>query len=322
MLPEEALPRIIGNGAPHVQGKWPDRGGSASIPLMSEVQQLKRAAVAMTSAAWEGRAVAPVLRRLCPRVYEQLVRDSKYPGILAAWGRSLNRDEVVNQTIVHPSILATIGALAGVSMSGRSVHAGVQHTYGYLFSLIETPYGAKRDRWTSVNLERGFGLDLTLFSSRPRDGTLLANVTWFLTQITALRPLRTSSRAGQAVATQLLEYDYGSLPTTRVVEQAVLPGRARRVVRLITDLVPYPHPPADSHAESTLLVYSVQYGTRSRVKLITTFPVPTRAARSIEAEALERSEVEVRPRYNAYVPGFRGRVILGRRSLTRPGDQN
>src|SRR5262245_61263712 len=129
---------------------------------MSEATELERAAVAMTKAAEQGRAVAPVLRQRCPRVYQQLLRDRHHPALFSLWGRSLNVDEVARQTIVHPAIVSAIGAVTGIPMRGRIVHAGLEHTYGYLFSLIETPYGAKRDRWTSVSMERGFGVDRTL----------------------------------------------------------------------------------------------------------------------------------------------------------------
>ena len=67
--------------------------------------------------------------------------DQEPSPLLALWGRSVNADENTGETIVHPAILAAIGALAGVPMRGRFVQAGLQHTYGYLFSLIDTPYG-------------------------------------------------------------------------------------------------------------------------------------------------------------------------------------
>src|SRR5262249_2770464 len=95
----------------------------------------------------------------------------------------VNVDEYAGQTIVHPEILRAIGELAGVRMRSPVVHAGLQHTYGYLFSLIETPYGAKRDRWVTTDLETGFGLELSLLGEKPHDGTLLANLTWFLGRI-------------------------------------------------------------------------------------------------------------------------------------------
>src|SRR5262245_4006145 len=139
---------------------------------MSGDQQLQEAAIAMTAAAEKGRSVVPVLRTRCPYVYDQLRRDARFPGLFSLWGRCVNIDENTREVIVQPAILHALGDLAGVRVRGRVVHAGLQHTYGYLFSLIQTPYGFKRDRWTSTDLERGLGVDLTLLGERPAAGTL------------------------------------------------------------------------------------------------------------------------------------------------------
>src|SRR5256885_4802858 len=124
------------------------------VATMSANRQLQDAAKAMVTAAERGLPVLSVLKKLCPHIYRQIGHDSRFPGLLSLWGRSVNVDENAGQVIVHPAILQAIGELAGVPMRGRIVHAGLQHSYGYLFSLIDTPYGAKRDRWVSTELER------------------------------------------------------------------------------------------------------------------------------------------------------------------------
>jgi hypothetical protein len=283
---------------------------------MSADQQLQDAAQAMIAAAEKGQSVAGVLEKRCPHIHRQILQDRHYPGLLSLWGRSVNRDENTGQIIVHPAILQAIGELAGVPMRGLVVHAGLQHTYGYLFSLIDTPYGAKRDRWLSTHLERGFGLDLSLLSDRPREGTLLANLTWFLGQLVYRdrpRSLRRLEQNAQAPAPELIDYDYARLSVCRVVEQVVVPGKRSREVALLTDLVPFPHPPADWEAENTLLAYSVQNGARSPLKLVTAFPVRPDAVREIKAAVPLQGTVEVRLRYNAYVAGLYGRPVPGRR---------
>jgi hypothetical protein len=286
-------------------------------------QQLKETANAMVAAAQRGRSVVPVLKRLCPHVYRQIVRDARFPGLLSLWGRSVNVDANVGQTIVHPAILQGIGALAGVPMRGRGVHAGLQHTYGYLFSMLETPYGLKRDRWLSTQMEQGFGIDLTLLSDRPRAGTLFANLTWFLGQVVFRgrpRTLRRLARNAPAVAPALVDEDYTRYGRCRIVEQAVLRGTTNRDVVLITDLVPFPNPPLDGEADNTLLIYSVQVGTRSALKLITAFPVTPQVARHLQASARPRGSVAIRPQYNAYVPGWPNRRVLGRRHVASSAD--
>jgi hypothetical protein len=293
-------------------GKSPDR-------------QLRDAAEAMRAAAQQGRPVVPVLKERCPHVYRQIVRDRRYPGLLSRWGRSVNVDENTGDIIVDPAIVEAVGELAGVPMGGPVVHAGLQHTYGYLFSLIETPYGAKRDRWLDGHLPRGLGIEPSLLSDRPRQGTLLANLTWLLTRIVFHdRPwaLRRLAREALAAAPALVDYDYARLAACRVVERAALPGKPGREILLRTDLVPFPHPPADPEAESTLLIYSVQNGPRAPLRLVTAFPIRPQAAREIKASAGRRGRAEVHLRYNAYVPGLFGRTVPGRRIFAGPPCQN
>jgi hypothetical protein len=288
---------------------------------MSHDHQLSNASQAMIAAAEKGRPVIPVLAKLCPHIRRQIVEDGKFPGLLSLWGRSINVDENAGQIIVHPAILRAIGELAGVPMGGRVVHAGLQHTYGYLFSLIDTPYGAKRERWVTTDWERGFGIDLSLLGDRPRKGTLLANLTWFLRQIvyrneSSIR--RKLERNARAVAPALVDFDYARLSVCRVTEQVLL-GKNRRQVSLITDLVAYPRPPADPEADSTVLVYSVRNGARSPIKLITGFPIRPRVRQELLAPVRAGQKVPVRLRYNAYVSGFYGRTVTGRRVLEGPG---
>jgi hypothetical protein len=282
----------------------------------SPERQFQDAAQAMIAAAAGGRTVLPVLHRQCPHVYRQIARDSQFPGLLSLWGRSVNVDENVGQIIVDPAILQAIGELAGVPLRSPIVHAGLEHTYGYLFSQIKTPFGFKRDRWLSGRLERGFGLEPSLFSDDPRHGTLLANLTWFLAQIVYRDRQRTLQRlvaVSRAAAPAIVDYEYAQLSACRITEQVVLTTKSRREVSLITDLVPFPHAPSQPSADSTLLIYSSQNGTRSPLKLVTAFPVTAKTADEIKASVPKRGMVEVRLRYNAYVPGLDGRALPGRR---------
>jgi hypothetical protein len=288
---------------------------------MSPDEQLQNAAKAMAASAEKGQSVIPILEKRCPHVYRQVLEDRKFPGLLSLWGRSVNVDENVGQVIVHPAIVQAIGELAGVPMRSPVVHAGLLHTYGYLFSLIETPYGAKRDRWLSPHLARGFGLDLSLLSDRPKQGTLLANLTWFLGQIVYRdRPhsLRRLGRNAQAPAPALRDYDFARLAVCRIVEQVLLDAKLKRQVSLLTDLVPFPQPPPDPGGESALLAYAVQNGVRAPVKLVTAFGVRSEVVSALKASVPPRGGVEVRLRYNAYVPGLYGRAAPGRRFFAGP----
>jgi hypothetical protein len=269
----------------------------------------------MQSAAEKGQAVVPVLKRLCRPIYQQILQDRRYPGLLSRWGRSVNVDENTSQVIVCPAILQGIGKLAGVPMRSPVVHAGLQHTYGYLFSLIDTPYGAKRDRWLSTDLERGFGIDPSLLGQRPRQGTLLANLTWFLAHIVYRGRPRSLGRlapSASATAPALVDYEYGRLSVCRIVEQVEL-GKPKREVMIFTDLVAFPHPPPDRDADRTLLIYSVQNGNQFPLKLITAFPIRPKVVQELKAAVPRRAKGQVRLRYNAFLPKLFGRAVPGRR---------
>lgn len=277
-------------------------------------EQLQAAALAMMAAAEQGRSVVAALRDSYPPVYEQVRRDAATPGLLGVWGQCANFDEHARQVIVHPAILEALGELAGVPMRGRVVHAGLQHTYGYLFSLIQTPYGFKRDRWVSTDLERGLGIDLTLLGERPRAGTLLANATWLLGRIAfrgrfdALPPLVKEVRA---VAPELAAYDTHRLSVERIEERVTLARKHQREVILRTDLVRLPLAPDGDR----LLVYSVQAGGRALPRLITAFPVTPTLAADLVAAARPGGEAPIRLQYNAHVPGLAGATVPGWRGL-------
>lgn len=274
-------------------------------------EYLQEAARAMESAASAGRSVAMVLKRLCPLIHQQVARDGRCPALFRLWGRSANFDENARTTIVHAAILAAIGRVAGVPMRGRFVHAGLQHTYGYLFSLIETPYGAKRERWVTKHMEHGLGLEESLLGESPRAGTLLANLSYFLGRIVLgkSRRLRCLEESRGAIAPELIGYDYDHLGKERVVETAGL--ASGREVMIFTDLVPYVAPRADMR-ETVLLVYSVRTG-KQPVRLITVFPVAEQVAAGIIDAVPASGRGPIQLKYNAYVPGLYGRTLTGRR---------
>ena len=292
---------------------------------MSMNEHLQDAAQAMIAAAEAGGSVVPVLRQRCPHIYRQIIRDGMERDLLTLWGKSCNIDENVSAAvIVAPAILQAIGSLAGVPMRGRFVHAGLAHTYGYLFSLIETPFGPKRDRWVTTDLENGFGLDPTLLGDCPREGTLLANVTGFLGRIVfrgqpALKRIEVGT---QAAALEVRNYDYTKLAVHRIVERVRIADGSTPEVLLLTDLVPYRNPPADSGKEGALLIYSVQRGARAMAKLITAFPIMRQSADDLAAAAQSPRRKRVRLRYNAYVRGLFGRSVWGSSKLAKATTQN
>ena len=280
---------------------------------MSPDRKYQRTALAMQDAANSGLSPLPLLQKTCPDLCRQIRRDAELPALFAFWGRSVNVDENTSETIVHPAILQVIGDLADVPMRGRFVHAGLQHTYGYLFSSIQTPYGAKRDRWLSEKWERGFGLERSLLGDRPRSGTLLANATWFLGQIAYRGEASWLHRLNElktAAAPDLVKYPFEGPPIERIVEKV---SWRDRDIRIVTDLVPFSHSPKNAADDRFLLVYSIQI-SRAMPRLITAFPIQEQMATQLKA-AVQQGRVEVRLRFNAYVPGLFGITMKGRRRL-------
>ena len=205
-------------------------------------------------------------------------------------------------------------------MRGRIVHAGLQHTYGYLFSVIDTPFGRKRARWITTDLERGLGIEASLLGPAPKQGTLLANLTWLLGHIVFReepRVLRRLQQHAQTVSKELVRYDYSRLDVVRVVEEAPLTPREAKL-RIITDLVHLPHAPSKRDSESHLLIYALQSGERTAPRLITAFGVSQAFVESLTASVPSHGEVEIRLRFNAYHPALYGRTVMGRRFIAGP----
>lgn len=246
-----------------------------------------------------GRRGAAILRERHPELAEQIARLREHDWPLALWGTGRNHDENVGQRIVEPGPLRTIAHLSGVDLPTRQCHSGLLHTYGYLFSTIDTPYGRKRDRWLQPDIARGLGLG-ELLQPTPPHGTLLHNVTWLLARIvwrddpTMLRRL---ARTDGAVADGVRELAFDEAGTTRIVQRVRLADR--RVVELGTELVPLRRRRRGGPA--ALLVYWCRT-TKSGRRLLTAFPVQRAAARQIREQAIG-SPVAV-PRYNAVVDGF------------------
>ena len=179
---------------------------------------------------------------------------------------------------MEPPILQLIGELAGVCLRGRILHAGLEHTYGYLFSLIETPFGYKRDRWVRPDLDRGMRINVPTLRDRPVAGTLLFNLTYFLGRIAFRdqRKLLERLHAREAaIAPAAREYPFDELEIQRVVEQAAIPSGRRQgtQIEIHTDFVRMLSPPRRSlrcqHAVGVLHREWPRVGPQ----LITTFPV-------------------------------------------------
>lgn len=273
------------------------------------------------------------LEKTAPEFTESVAREGKVSGRLKAlWGRSINFDEGAKRIIVPEPTLDTILSLAklpprGYRVRGRIApliaHAGFEHTYGYLLSNLQTPYGFKRLRWIRPDIEKGFGLPPYSISPTPREGGLFSNLTVFAGSIAfrmnnahdraSFRRVRAAHEASRAV----LGFPYGRLHGKRLTERLVLPRR--RVVEIRTDFVRFTRasgPETGGNVE--LLIYSVLDSNEKYAQLISAFPIADGFSTKATAEKELGRNLPIKTRYNAYVPGvtdFRG-TLSGERSVS------
>ena len=254
------------------------------------------------------------LQRDAPTIVAELSRDAKAPAVLATWGLALNYNQKPDGSfgadpIVAPAIVDELSSLAGVApRRDRVVHAGVQHTYGYLFSVLATPYGFKRARWVQRTIDNGFGLPDGTIAPVAVAGTLLGNVTWLAGSIAfAGEPELGAARSDLSIVSPALQaLDISALHIKRLSETVSVAGRT---VVLRTDFVELPHPSPDA---TTLLVYSIRDGATSR--LVTMFPINAKSRDTYEGVPLG-DQIPITTQYNAWVDGLTGTTIPGNRQL-------
>ena len=247
-------------------------------------------------------ALEPVFAAYAPGLLRQLDADRPTP-VLRLWGESINFDELARGTIVEPGVLSFLASRLGAPQPrGRYAHAGMEHTYGYLFSLLPTKFGFKRARWVRPDIEQGLGLPRGLLGPAPAEGTLLANVTCVAGGI-ALK----DDPAASGLLARMLPYcgaaarAYASRPVkrSRLTEEVSLAGG--RKVALRTELVPFKAP---AGGNTHLLVYSVYDSALKRAYLVTAFPVNSGFVKSVLAPGGLGPGKPVQTRYNAYVEGL------------------
>ncbi len=256
-----------------------------------------------------------------PEIFAQLKRLSKQPELLDLWSNSLNVDENAKQTIVDPKILQTIGKVVKCAMNGPAYHSGLLHTYGYLFSVIETPYGMKRDRWTQPKIENGLKLPKGSLSPYPDESSLLANATWFFGNISLTDNKKAVSILDRAegVSASLKKFSFESLVVKRITESFSL---EKNRVQMRTDLVRFLPRRKDQKQFQYLLIYSTKSNGQS--KLLTAFSITQRsfdelisetAADPISGEISKQfgSKKPITVHYNAAIAGYQNPVLGTRR---------
>ncbi len=273
------------------------------------------AARLLSAEADAGRDLGTVLAARTPGLLRQLDADAANPALLALWGESINYDELANGEIVRPETLALIAARLGAAgPRGRIIHAGLEHTYGYLFSLLPTKFGFKRARWVRPDIEQGLGLPRGSAGPAPSEGTLLSNITCLAGGIAlrddpAARALL--ERAAASCSPAVKKYAFAGVKRSRLTEQVQLAGSRKVVLR--TDFVPFS---GEFGGNTHLLVYSVYDSALRRAYLVTAFPVNSGFVQSATAAGGLGADKPVQTRYNAYVEGLTGAAkVKGSRAV-------
>jgi len=106
-------------------------------------------------------------------------------GRFADWGRSSVIDENVGAAVLARAVFEELHGRAGLEAEWPVGNAGVLHVYGYLLSTTPTPYGLKRERWLSGELDRACGLEVGALLPWAGTETLLSRAT---TAASALLP--------------------------------------------------------------------------------------------------------------------------------------
>lgn len=247
----------------------------------------------------QGSSVENALQQWTPAILKSLASDMRTPSRFELWGESINRDANTGTTIVDARILRALLSKAGRALRGEVAHAGVQHTYGYLLSILKTPYGYKRARWVEPTLEKGFGLPDGTLGAAPLHGTLLGNATFFLASI-ALRDSELAQRkvhTDKQVDKSLLAFDFKRLSIHRLIERTQVKNAA---LEWRIDLVAFVTPQGEY---THLLLYSVQDSRAAHPTLLTAFAVTQAYANNLMQPAQPATNTPMRSRYNAFVLG-------------------
>ena len=248
----------------------------------------------MTDESREAKArITDVIEENNPALYNEILLDSKDPILPMFWGMSTNFDSSAKKQIVDEEIIRELQNIFNMKSDNKIVHAGIMHTYGYLFSTIDTPYGYKRKRWISPSLNKGFGLSGNSLSPDTIAGGLLSNVTYFIGMIA----LADKTQLGllKNISNEVVTYDYSKLEVDRLEEST-------KDYTIVTNLVKLPSK-IENDDTDYLLIYSINDHRVQKELLITAFPINTDAYKKIVAPETLGTDKKISLHYNAYLEG-------------------
>lgn len=249
-------------------------------------------------------------------IYSQLMQIKNDDVLISMWGQSQNFDAGAKQIILSEKIIGDLQANFNIKNDNQIVHAGVMHTYGYLFSTLNTPYGFKRWRWTIPTFTEGMGLVEKSISPHPKAGTLLSNLTYFAGKIA----FKSKSRKEELeqlknVSPEIKNFSYQNLQITTLEEQITNSKKFNFLLR--TNFVKIINKVTKNHHEDNdyLLIYSIVEPDNKLEKLITVFPIKKDAFIKATDELLLGTDRPIVVRYNAYIGTSKEDRLSGNRVI-------
>jgi len=303
--------------------------GNPSCPILLQKEtdlDCPWAAIARSLEQVPASKVESHLNTIAPDFLKRLDLEAKHTEAMKQlWGQSINFDEGAKSIIVPDAIIDVILKRAGVRPrhSDKIVHAGFEHTYGYLLSNLKTPYGYKRLRWVRPDIENGFALPKGTIAPYPEKGGLFANITYFAGRI-VFRDETVQAQAARkilgetmGVSDDLKSFDFKTLHGKRLVETLKLPSG--RTVEIRSDFVPFTVAAGESTGgNAELLIYSVYDSNLKLPYLVTAFPIGKGFSDGATNPSGLGEAQKIATRYNAWISGVTDSKVplTGTRSVT------
>lgn len=285
------------------------------------ILELKSLQTSTSTQSLKQRSLRDSLREHLPTLERSYVHDLTYNTVLAYWGESLNFDSGAKLQTVDSNILGLLQRDFSLSVNAQVTNSGLLHTYGYLLSHIDTPYGKKRDRYTSGQMSRGFGMKSEDLSDSPRSSGLLNNLTYFAAHL-AFENLEQLDQMDENlhVADEIKLFDYSKVQRTTITEEVL---NLAKPTKIKTVLIKFMDEASRDNLIS-LLIYLQEDTVSGEEKLLTVFPMSHQNVIDLLAESTMRSKLNQTPfrlRYNAYHPLINSltsndRVLMSKTSIS------
>lgn len=248
----------------------------------------------------EKKSCDKVFKASTPEILKQLKNDSTARELLELWGQAKNFDESAKGIIVEKPILECLSKKLKIKNAivekpeFNLVHAGMQHTYAYMFSNLVTKYGFKRDRWIKDDLRIGLGLTPGILSPQSSDGAFLSNVTYLFAKLTfGVDGIKSKKN----IAKEILDLDIRKYQIRHLREII-----ANKNVTLHTQFIKLNTEKLNSK-NTHLLIYWIEDTEKKKNELISGFPVDNSTVeKAFDLQNLGPGK-PIATRYNAWVSG-------------------